>query len=121
MALRRTVKTYPLMRIFLLASAALLVAGLFASKVATDPDAGDKRIFLYFVAAAITLPFLSLAFPRRADVTVQLPTDQLARAPASELEGILRQLDQAKAKGEIPEERYRKARASIEAALKAKK
>lgn len=121
MAFQQAVKTYPLLRWLLIASGALVVAGLFVSRIITDPNDAEPTTLLYFVGGAIVLPFLALVFPRREVVTFELPTDSLAQRTKQELEGILQQLDTAKGAGEMDEARYTKARQKILAALKGKK
>lgn len=121
MVVQQAVKTYPLMRWLLIGSAALVVVGLVVSKIVTAPNQAEPTTLLYFVAGAIVLPFLALAFPRRQLVTLELPTDSLSRRTKQELEGILQQLDTAKGSGEMDEGRYSKAREKVLAALKGKK
>lgn len=121
MAVQQAIKTYPLLRWLLVASAVVVVVGLVASKIVTDPNNADTNTLLVFVAIAVVLPFLALAMPRRQVVTYELPTDTLDRRSKKELEGILQELDAAKASGEMDEARYTKAREKILAALKGKK
>jgi hypothetical protein len=120
MALQKAVKTYPWVKWFLVLSAILIVVGLVLSKLLTAPNDAEPKTLVYFVIAAVLVPFLALAFPRREVVTMALPTDSLAGRSRSELEGILQQLDTAKAKGEMDEGRYTKAREKILAAMKGK-
>lgn len=121
MAFQQAVKTYPLLRWLLIGSAALVIVGLFASSIITDPNNAQPTTLLMFVGGAILLPFLALFFPRREVVTFELPTDSLSRRTKQELEGILQQLDTAKGSGEMDEARYTKARQKVLAALKGKK
>jgi hypothetical protein len=120
MVVQKAVKNYPMVKWFLIVSAILGVTGLIVSKIVTDPDNSDTKVFLYFLAAAVVLPFLALAFPRREVLTLELPSDSLGSMSKAELEGLLQQLDTAKGKGEMDEARYGKARERILAALKAK-
>ncbi|MEK6975338.1 MAG: hypothetical protein AABY18_03240 [Candidatus Thermoplasmatota archaeon] len=120
MALQKAIKTYPMVKWFLVVSGILIVLGLLMSKLITDPDNGEPMTLVWFVVGAVLLPFLALAFPRREVLTLELPTDSLGGRSRSELEGILSQLDAAKAKGEMDEGRYTKARAKILAAMKGK-
>ena len=120
MVLQKAIKTYPMVKWFLVASLILLAAGLWQSKLVTAPDDAEPMRLVWFVLPAALLPFLALAFPRREVLTVELPTDSLAGRSRSELEGILTQLDAAKAKGEMDEGRYMKAREKILAAMKGK-
>src|SRR5688572_33337574 len=120
MVVQKAVKSYPMVKWFLIASAILGVTGLVVSRFVTDPDDSDTKVFLYFLAAAVALPFLALAFPRREVRTLELPSDSLGAMSKAELEGLLQQLDTAKGKGEMGEARYTKARARVLAAIKAK-
>lgn len=120
MALQRAIKSYPMVKWFLAVSIALIVVGLVMSKLVTDPDNGDIMTLVWFVIPAAILPFLALAFPRRQVLTVELPSDHLGSMSRQELEGVLSQLDAAKAKGEMDEARYHNARERILGAIKAK-
>ena len=120
MVLQKAVKSYPMVKWFLIVSAALVVLGLVMSKVLSDPDNADTNTLLMFVGAAVVLPFLAMLFPRRRVLTVDVPTDHLAGMSKAELEGVLGQLDAAKAKGDMDEARYSKARGRVLAAIKAK-
>lgn len=120
MVLQKAIKSYPLVKWFLLVSVALIAAGLVMSKVVTDPANGDTMTLVLFVVPAIVLPFLAMAFPRRQVVTVELPTDHLGAMGKAELEGVLSQLDAAKATGEMDDARYNNARKKVLAAIKAK-
>ena len=114
MAVQKAVKTYPMVKWFLIA------IGLVMSKLVTDPDNGDAMVLVYFVVPAVILPFLAMAFPRREVVTLELPSDHLGSMSKTELEGVLTQLDAAKAKGEMDDARYANARERILNAIKAK-
>jgi predicted MFS family arabinose efflux permease len=120
MALQRMVKTYPLVRWLLVVSGVLVVVGIVQSGIITDPDGAEPKTLVWFVVAAAILPFLALLMPRRRVVTLEMPTDHLASMSKPELEGVLSQLDAAKAKGEMDEARYANARQRVLAALKAK-
>jgi|ERR1041385_437010 hypothetical protein len=120
MVVQKAIKSYPLIKWFLVVSAILVVAGLFVSKLVTDPDHADAMTFIWFVVAAVVLPFLAIFFPRREVIQMELPTDHLAGMSKVELEGILGQLDEAKAKGAMDDTRYAKARERVLAAIKAK-
>ena len=121
MAIQKALKSYPMTKWFLIASGVLVVAGLLASGIVTDPNSGHKSLFIYFIVGAVILPFLSLAFPRREVVVMELPTDHLANATRQELQGMLDSLEQGKQKGELTQDRYNKARDRIVAAMKDKK
>ena len=118
MAVQRAVKTYPMIKWLVAVAVVVLVVGVVMSNVLTG-DAGDDNmaVLLIAVGAAIVLPFLAMAFPRREVVTLELPTDTLAGRPKAELEAILAGLDEAKARGEMDEARYKNARAKVTAAM----
>lgn len=120
MALQKAIKSYPMVKWFLLVSVALIAIGLVQSKLVTDPDNGDMMTLVWFVVPAIILPFLAMAFPRRKVVTLELPTDHLGAMTKQELEGVLSQLDAAKASGEMDDARYNNARQKVMAAIKSK-
>lgn len=120
MALQKAIKTYPMVKWFLVVSLALLAVGLWRSKLITDPNDAAPLLLVWFALAAIVFPFLALAFPRREVLTVELPTDSLSGRSRSDLEGILAQLDTAHAKGEMDDGRYGKAREKVLAALAGK-
>src|SRR5687768_14901731 len=120
MAVQKAVKTYPMVKWFLVVSAVLVGVGLVVSKIITDPNQADTQTFLYFVAGAAIVPFLALAFPKREVLTLELPTDHLGGMTKAELEGVLQQLDAAKAKGEMDDVRYANARQRVLDAIKAK-
>ena len=121
MVVQKAVKSYPLVKWFLVASAVLVAVGLYLSGVLSAND-GEQNIGLLigFIAVAALLPFLAMAFPRREVLTMSLPTDHLATMSREELEGMLSTLDTAKAKGEMDDQRYAKARARVLEAIKAK-
>lgn len=119
MVLQKAVKSYPLIKWFVAASALLIILGLVLSGVLTSPDDAEPMILVYFVIGAVVLPFLAMAFPRRQVLTVELPTDHLANMTRTELEGVLQQLEAAKAKGDMDEQRYVNARKRVLAAIKA--
>ena len=120
MVLQKAVKSYPMVEWFLVVSAVLVILGLVMSKVLSDPDNADTSTLLMFIGAAVVLPFLAMLFPRRKVLTVEMPTDHLAGMSKTELEGVLSQLDAAKAKGEMDDTRYAKARERVLDAIKAR-
>src|SRR5688500_16347075 len=120
MVLQKAVKSYPMVKWFLIVSAVLVILGLVMSKVLSDPDNADTNTLLMFLGAAVVLPFLAIVFPRRQVLTVDLPTDHLSGMSKSELEGVLGQLDSAKAKGDMDDTRYAKARQRVLEAIKAR-
>jgi uncharacterized membrane protein YgaE (UPF0421/DUF939 family) len=121
MVVQKAIKSYPMVKWFLVGSGVLVVLGLVMSKVLSEPDEADSTTLLMFLGAAVVLPFLAMLFPRRRVVEMELPTDQLSGMSKAELEGVLSQLDAAKAKGEMDDVRYAKARERILASIRAKK
>lgn len=121
MAIQKAVKSYPMVKWFLIASAVIAAVGLYMSGLLT-PDSGESNrgLFVGCLVVAVLLPFLALAFPRRQVLTMELPTDHLASMSKAELEGMLSTLDAAKAKGEMDDVRYAKARERVLSAIKAK-
>ena len=120
MVVQKAVKNYPLVKWLLILAAVLAVVGLLQSRIITDPDNGDPMLLVYFLIPAILLPFLGMLFPRREVMTMELPTDQLSGMSKAELEGVLAGLEEAKAKGEMDDARYGRARERILAAIKEK-
>jgi hypothetical protein len=119
-------KTYPMVRWFLLASAAVVAVGLVAAgafRNLDDPQAYaiDTTTLLLFVAGAAVLPFIALLFPRRETLEIRLPSDRLNEASRTELQGILQSLDDARAKGEIDDRRYENAKSKVLAQMGGKK
>ena len=123
MVLQKAVKSYPMVKWFLILSAILVAAGLWMSGILTNAKEGetDITLFVICIGIAVVLPFLAMLFPRREVLTVETPTDHLAGMSKTELEGVLGQLDAAKAKGEMDDKRYTNARQRIVAAIQAKK
>ena len=70
MVLQKAVKSYPLVKWFLIVSAVLVILGLVMSKVLSDPDNADTTTLLMFIGAAVVLPFLAMLFPRRKVHTI---------------------------------------------------
>ena len=122
MAIQKAVKTYPMVKWFLIGSAILVVVGLFLSGV-LSPNDGESNVMLLVgcIGVAILLPFLAMAFPRREVLTMELPSDHLSSMSKAELEGMLSALDAANAKGEMDDQRYGKARERVMDAIKARK
>ena len=121
MVVQKAVKTYPMLKWFLIASGILVVVGLLLSGV-LSPNDGESNtgILVGCIVVAVFLPFLAMAFPKREVLTMELPTDHLASMSKAELEGMLSTLDAAKAKGEMDDQRYAKARERVLSAIKAK-
>lgn len=121
MVLQRAVKTYPMLKWFLIVSAVLVVTGIIMSKLITAPDDAEPMMLVYFLVPAIILPFIAVAMPRREVLQIELPSDHLANASRTELQGMLDSLEEGKRKGELSQDRYNKARDRIVAVMKAKK
>lgn len=120
MVVQKAVKSYPLVKWFLIASAIVVAVGLFLSGIITDPNDANTNLLIGSIVVAVLLPFLAMAFPRREVLSMTLPTDHLSSMSKEELEGMLSTLDTAKAKGEMDDTRYAKARARVLEAIKAK-
>jgi hypothetical protein len=122
MVLQKAVKSYPMVKWFLILSAILVAVGLWMSGILTNAKEGetDITLFVICIGIAVVLPFLAMLFPRREVLTVETPTDHLAGMSKTELEGVLGQLDAAKAKGEMDDTRYAKARERVLDAIKAR-
>ncbi|MHB8633640.1 MAG: hypothetical protein ACYDBQ_06710 [Thermoplasmatota archaeon] len=112
-----TRKTYPLVKWLVVGSAVILAGGLWMSQVIQDPNHADVQLLIIAIVIAALLPFAALFAPHREVYEVALPSDRLQDATRTELTGILDQLEASKAKGEIPEERYNKAKAKIMAEI----
>lgn len=120
MVLQKAIKSYPLVKWFVAGSAVLIVLGLVLSKLVTDPNDAEPMTLVYFVIGAAILPFIAMAFPRRQVLTVELPSDHLTTMSRTELEGVLQQLEAAKAKGDLDQKRYVNARQRVLDAIKVK-
>lgn len=120
MVVQKAVKKYPMVKWLLVVSLALAVVGLVESKIVTKPDQGDPMLLVYFLIPAVLLPFLGMLFPRREVMTMELPTDHLSGMSKTELEGVLAGLDEAKAKGDMDDARYARARERVLDAIKQK-
>jgi hypothetical protein len=117
MAILREVKSYPLLRGAIILSAILLLVGIFVTGIVTDPDDADIPLFVALVVVAGILPFLALTWRRHETILYELPSDRLAGVPRRDLEGMLEALESAKARGDLPEGRYARARERIMAAM----
>lgn len=114
-------KSYPLLPWALGLAGVLFVVGVVMSGVVTNADSGDVTTLLVFIGIAFVVALAGLAWRRKQTVEVVLPTDRLHDASRTELQGILEGLEAARAKGEIPAERYEKAKARILAEMAPKK
>jgi len=119
MVVQKAVKSYPLLPWALVLAGILAAVGLWQSGVLGN-GSGDVMLLIWYLVAAVLLPFLSLLAPRRKVLTMELPSDHLSGMSRTELEGLLSQLDTAKAKGEMDDVRYAKARSRVVEAIQAK-
>lgn len=106
-------KTYPLLPWCIGLAVIIAIVGVVMSGLVTNPSGADVMTLVIALVVAAVVAFAALLYRRKEVYEVTLPTDRLAEANRSELQGILQGLDEAKAKGEIPEERYQKAKAKI--------
>ena len=137
MARRITIQRYPLLKVTL--PLALIVAGigiyLFVTHQSTCTAEGatsgnctagsqyndyDPMILLLWVGPA-ALVLLASAFVKRKDeMTLLYPTDQLKSSSRADLQKVLEGLEEARKKGEIPEDRYVNARNRVLSEMKGK-
>lgn len=120
MVVQKAVKTYPMIKWFVVLAAIVLVVGIMLSGILSEKKDDNLTMLYVAVGVAIVLPFVAMAFPRREVLTVELPTDTLSGRSKAELEKILAGLDEAKAKGEMDDRRHANARAKVLAAMKGK-
>ena len=67
---------------------------------------------------AVVLAFVGLLYKKKETVNVLLPSDTLAEHSRADLQKLLAGLDEAKAKGELTEDRYINARNRVLAQMK---
>jgi hypothetical protein len=116
-------KSYPLLKFLLPLALLVLAIGLwmFFTHTCAAPDASAGRcdagkadyptgVLLPWVVVAAILALGSLAYRRREKYTLVFPTDQLAGKSRADLEKVLQGLEEARAKGDITQDRYTKAR-----------
>jgi uncharacterized membrane protein len=126
MARRLTIRKYPLLKVTLPLAAVVAAVGLwlFLTHTCEAQDAAAGRcmagendyptlLLVPWVIAAAALAFVGLLWRRKQTINVLLPSDTLAEASRQELQKLLDGLDEARAKGELTEERYQKARARV--------
>ncbi len=137
MARRITIQRYPLLKFTL--PIALIVAGigifLFVTHQATcsaeASAAGtcaigakytdyDPLILLMWVGPAALVLMASAFVKRKDEMTLVYPTDQLKSSSRADLQKVLEGLEEARKKGEIPEDRYVNARNRVLAEMKGK-
>ncbi|HLF16344.1 MAG TPA: hypothetical protein VI796_02795 [Candidatus Thermoplasmatota archaeon] len=107
-------KTYPLLRWFGLAAAAVFaygVVGFFSFRK------GETNPLLLTLAIAAVIPFVALAFGRSAGPTRHESSLDLSRSTRQELEGAMKGLEKAHKAGDIPDGRYEKAKARLQEAM----
>jgi hypothetical protein len=112
-----TLTRYPLLKVSLPLGLLILLAGL----VVFFTNANDAMMLLPFLVVAALVAFAGLLWRKREAVEMVLPTDRLHERSRKELQGILETLDASKAKGELTEERYQKARDRIVKEMKGRK
>lgn len=117
-------KRYPLLK-FLVPLAALVFAfGLFMFFNQADADAQtpgqqlNPLVLLPYIAVSVGLAFAGLLWKQEEDVTLLLPSDTLVGKSRGELQRVLDGLEEAKAKGELDQARYEKAKARVLKAMK---
>ncbi len=108
-------KSYPALPWFGLAAAAVFLLGVI--RFFAGSAEGEVNPLLLALAVAALLPFVALLFPRRAPGSAR-PRLDLSHSARDDLKGALEELDREHAEGKLPDERYRKARAKLEEALK---
>ncbi|MEK6984978.1 MAG: hypothetical protein AABX89_01175 [Candidatus Thermoplasmatota archaeon] len=128
MARRVTIQRTPLLKVTL--PIALVVAGigifLFLSNTATCAGAGDPvddctaagqsyserdtGILLPWILVAGLIAIAGAFVRKKDEVTLLFPTDQLKESSRADLQKVLDGLEESRRKGEIPEDRYIKAR-----------
>lgn len=125
-------KSYPLLKVLLPLALVALAVGLFlffthtcsqADAAAGKCDAGKADyptgLLLPYVGVAALLALGGLAWRRRERYTLVFPTDQLQGKSRQELQKVLDGLEEARAKGDLTEDRYRKARDRVLGEMKA--
>ncbi|MEA3144054.1 MAG: hypothetical protein QOG31_1378 [Thermoplasmata archaeon] len=132
-----TRKSYPLLKVLLPLALLVLAVGIFlffthtATCTAELAANGEKctpggtyndhptGTLLPYVIAAAVVALASLLYRRREQYTLVFPTDQLHGKSRADLEKVLAGLEEARAKGDITQDRYTKARDRVLAEMKA--
>lgn len=125
-------KSYPLLKFLLPLALVVLAVGLYmffthtcsaadAASGVCEPGKADypTMVLLPWVIAAALLAFAGLLWRRKEKLTLVFPTDQLQGKSRQELQKVLDGLEEARAKGELTEDRYHKARDRVLAEMKA--
>jgi uncharacterized membrane protein len=137
MARRITIQRYPLLKVTIPLALVVAAVGLYlflsqssSCAGADDPVPGCRAGSTYATHDTMTLlPWLGVAalialvgafIKKREDKTLLFPTDQLKDSSRADLQKVLDGLEEARAKGEIPEERYVNARNRVLAEMKGK-
>ena len=113
MAKTLSLTRYPLLKFLVPLAVVIFIVGLwYFFKLQTPAADGslDPMPLLWFAIVAAVVAFASLAWKRKEEVTLLLPTDRLHEASRQDLQGILATLDTQREKGELSDERYTKAR-----------
>lgn len=117
-------RKYPFLKIAI--AIAIVLAGIGLYLLFTHKDANgatdlDPVVLLPWLGGAIVVALLGAMVRRKEAVEVTLPSDHVASASRTEVDGIIDKLDEARAKGELSETRYQKAKAKVLAQAKGKK
>lgn len=117
-------RKYPLLKFAI--PVAIILAGiglylLFTAKDGSGQQTMDPAVMAPWLIGAVVVALLGAMVRRKEAVEVALPSDQVASASRTEVDGIISQLDEARAKGELSETRYQKAKAKVLAQAKSKK
>ncbi|MFO1536165.1 MAG: hypothetical protein ABR586_10905 [Thermoplasmatota archaeon] len=129
-------KSYPLLKFLLPLALLVLAVGIFlffthetacTQELVSNGESctlgGTYRdhptmVLLPYVIAAALLAIAGLAWRRKEKYTLVFPTDQLQGKSRQELQKVLDGLEEARAKGDITQERYTKARDRVLAEMK---
>ncbi len=98
-----------------------LRAGCTPSADDSCKDGLDPMVLLPWLIAAAVVAFVGVLVRSKQAIEVPLPSDHIKQASRSEVDGILATLDEARARGDMSETRYNKAKAKVLAQAKAKK
>lgn len=128
-------RKYPLLKFAVPAALVVFAVGLYLFFTQTQPlRAGctpsaddscksglDPMVMVPWLVAAAVIAFLGVLVRRKQAVQIALPSDHIQGASRGEVDGILSSLDEARARGDMSETRYQKAKAKVLAQAKAKK
>ncbi len=90
-------------------TAELVTEGVCASGQASYNDRPTMVILPWILAAAL-VAIAGALVKKKDEVTFVFPTDQLAQSSRADLQKVLDGLEEARRKGEIPQDRYVNAR-----------